>query len=33
VTDDFTGLAANYADVSLRPLWEAWLYSEDVPPL
>jgi aminopeptidase N len=33
VTDDFTGLAANYADVSLRPLWEAWLYSRKVPPL
>jgi len=33
VTDDFTGLAANYADVSLRPLWDAWLYSEDVPAL
>jgi aminopeptidase N len=33
VTDDFTGLAANYADVSLRPLWDAWLYSEDVPEL
>lgn len=33
VTDDFTGLAANYADVSLRPLWDAWLYSEDVPRL
>ncbi len=33
VTDDFTGLAANYADVSLRPLWEAWLYSRPVPPL
>lgn len=33
VTDDFTGLAANYADVSLRPLWEAWLYSTRVPPL
>ena len=33
VTDDFTGLAANYADVSLRPLWDAWLYSKDVPPL
>lgn len=33
VTDDFTGLAANYADVSLRPLWDGWLYSEDVPPL
>ncbi len=33
VTDDFTGLAANYADISLRPLWEAWLYSTRVPPL
>ena len=33
VTDDFTGLAANYADVSLRPLWQAWLYSTGMPPL
>ena len=33
VTDDFTGLAANYADVPLRPLWEAWLYSTEVPRL
>jgi len=33
VTDDFTGLAANYADVSLRPLWDAWLYSTPVPAL
>ena len=33
VTDDFTGLAANYTDVSLRPLWNAWLYSTGVPPL
>jgi aminopeptidase N len=33
VTDDFTGLAANYADVSLRPLWETWLYSPRLPPL
>jgi len=33
VTDDFTGLAANYADVSLRPLWDAWLYATQVPPL
>jgi aminopeptidase N len=33
VTDDFTGLAANFAQVSLRPLWEAWLYSTRVPPL
>ncbi len=33
VTDDFTGLAANYAEVPLRPLWDAWLYSTGVPPL
>lgn len=33
VTDDFTGLAANYADTSLRELWDAWLYSTAVPPL
>jgi aminopeptidase N len=33
VTDDFTGLAANYAQVSLRPLWDAWLYSTGVPAL
>jgi aminopeptidase N len=33
VTDDFTGLAANYSDESLRPLWQAWLYSTDVPDL
>ena len=33
VTDDFTGLAANYAKTSLRPLWDAWLYSTDVPAL
>jgi aminopeptidase N len=32
-TDDFTGLAANYADESLRPLWQAWLYSTGVPDL
>lgn len=31
VTDDFTGLASNYAEVSLRPLWESWLYSTQVP--
>jgi aminopeptidase N len=31
VTDDFTALAANYAQDSLRPLWEAWLYSTEVP--
>ncbi|MCU1696278.1 MAG: peptidase [Mycobacterium sp.] len=33
VTDDFTGLAANYSDESLRPLWQAWLYSKNVPDL
>jgi aminopeptidase N len=33
VTDDFTGLAANYADQTLRPLWQAWLYSTGVPDL
>ena len=33
VTDDFTGLAANYAHESLRPLWDAWLYSTRVPAL
>jgi aminopeptidase N len=31
VTEDFTGLAANYSRESLRPLWEAWLYSTGVP--
>ncbi len=33
VTDDFTGLAARYSRTSLRPLWDAWLYSTPVPPL
>lgn len=33
VTDDFTGLAAQYADASLRPLWRAWLYAEPLPDL
>ncbi|WP_445167357.1 M1 family metallopeptidase [Mycolicibacterium sp. Dal123E01] len=33
VTDDFKGLAANYAEVSLRPLWDAWLDSTEVPRL
>jgi aminopeptidase N len=33
VTDDFTGLAANYSNETLRPLWQAWLYSTDVPDL
>lgn len=33
VTDDFTGLASQYADESLRPLFEAWLYSQALPAL
>lgn len=33
VTDDFTGLASNYADVSLRQLWADWLYSTRLPQL
>ncbi|MGE2834135.1 M1 family metallopeptidase [Mycobacterium sp. SMC-4] len=33
VTDDFTGLAAHYSDSSLRPLWQAWLYSKELPAL
>lgn len=32
-TDDFTGLAANYAQDSLRPHWQAWLFSRSLPPL
>ncbi len=31
VTEDFTGLAANYSNEPLRPLWDAWLYSTKVP--
>jgi len=31
VTDDFTGLAARYCDTSLQGLWDAWLYSTEVP--
>lgn len=33
VTDDFTGLASHYAHESLRPLWDAWLYSAELPEL
>jgi aminopeptidase N len=33
VTEDFTGLAADYSDAPLRGLWDAWLYSTEVPPL
>lgn len=32
-TDDFTGLAAGYTDESLQPLWQAWLYSKELPTL
>lgn len=31
VTEDFTDLAADYADESLQPLWGTWLYSTEVP--
>ncbi|MFY9764580.1 MAG: M1 family metallopeptidase [Mycobacterium sp.] len=31
ITDDFTGLAANYCDESLQQLWDVWLYSTPVP--
>ena len=31
VTEDFTGLAANYSGESLQTLWDAWLYSTPVP--
>jgi aminopeptidase N len=31
ITDDFTGLAANYCDESLRLFWDAWLSSTTVP--
>jgi aminopeptidase N len=30
-TEDFTGLAANYSNESLRQLWDAWLYQTEVP--
>lgn len=33
VTDDFTGLASHYSKKSLRPLWDAWLYSDELPEL
>jgi aminopeptidase N len=33
VTDDFTGLASNYTNESLRPLWAAWLYDKELPAL
>ncbi|MBY0441586.1 MAG: M1 family metallopeptidase [Mycobacteriaceae bacterium] len=31
VTDDFTWLAASYCEESLRPFWDAWLYSKKLP--
>ena len=31
VTDDFIGLAADYCDESLTPLWDSWLFSRPVP--
>jgi aminopeptidase N len=31
VTEDFTALAAQYSGDSLRSLWDAWLYSTQVP--
>ncbi|OLP00450.1 peptidase M1 [Mycolicibacterium porcinum] len=32
-TGDFTGLAAGYTDEPLQPLWQAWLYSKELPDL
>lgn len=32
-TDDFTDLAAHYADESLRGLWNGWLYAKELPDL
>lgn len=31
-TAQFKDLAARFSDVSLRPLWEAWLSTREVPP-
>jgi aminopeptidase N len=31
VTEDFTGLAADYCSESLAQLWDSWLYSRAVP--
>ncbi|MCT7657988.1 M1 family metallopeptidase [Mycobacterium deserti] len=33
VTDDFTGLASHYTTESLQPLFQAWLYSTELPAL
>ena len=31
-TDDFLQLAAEHSPVDLRPLWDAWLFAEPLPP-
>ncbi len=31
-TDDFLHMAADHSDVDLRPLWNAWLFSAELPP-
>ena len=31
-TDDFLHMAADHSPVDLRPLWNAWLFSESLPP-
>ncbi|HJC60015.1 MAG TPA: M1 family metallopeptidase [Candidatus Dietzia intestinigallinarum] len=31
-TDDFLHMAADHSPVDLRPLWNAWLFSEPLPP-
>ena len=31
-TDDFLHMAADHSPVDLRPLWDAWLFSEPLPP-
>lgn len=32
-TEDFTDLAAHFADHSLRPLWDGWLFDRNLPAL
>ncbi len=32
-TEEFTDLASHYADASLRPLWDAWLFAKPLPAL
>ena len=31
-TDDFLRMAADHSPVDLQPLWDAWLFSEPLPP-